>query len=68
MMQGRVKWFSSGKGFGFIEAGGQDYFVHFKEIQTEGFKTLDDGQAVTFEPGTSTKGRIATKVRVEHMI
>ena len=49
-MQGQVKWFDSRKGFGFIELEGQkDIFVHFSEIQSEGYKTLRDGEKVEFE-------------------
>ncbi|HWO98567.1 MAG TPA: cold-shock protein, partial [Bacillus sp. (in: firmicutes)] len=50
MEQGTVKWFNAEKGFGFIEReGGDDVFVHFSAIQTEGFKSLDEGQKVTFD-------------------
>ncbi len=51
MNNGTVKWFNAEKGYGFIadEEGGNDIFVHFSAIQTEGFKTLNEGQKVTFE-------------------
>lgn len=50
-MTGTVKWFNAGKGYGFIsnDEGGEDIFVHFSAIQVEGFKTLQDGQKVSFE-------------------
>ena len=50
METGTVKWFNSDKGFGFITAeNGNDVFVHFSAIQGDGFKTLEEGQAVTFD-------------------
>ncbi|MDR7073099.1 MULTISPECIES: cold-shock protein [Bacillales] len=64
MEQGKVKWFNSEKGFGFIEReGGDDVFVHFSAIQSEGFKTLDEGQEVTFEVEQGQRGPQATNVR-----
>ena len=63
MEQGKVKWFNSEKGFGFIEReGGDDVFVHFSAIQSDGFKTLDEGQEVTFEIEQGQRGLQATNV------
>lgn len=57
VMTGTVKWFDAGKGYGFIsnDAGGEDVFVHFSAIQVDGFKTLKDGQKVTFEVEDDSK-------------
>lgn len=65
MATGTVKWFNEQKGFGFIapEDGGDDVFVHFSNIDSSGFKTLDEGQRVEYEPGQGRKGPEATKVR-----
>ncbi len=61
--EGTVKWFSDQKGFGFIEQeNGSDLFVHFSEIQGDGFKTLAEGQKVSFESAEGPKGPQATKV------
>ena len=63
MAVGTVKWFNESKGYGFIESeDGKDLFVHFSEIQGEGFKTLAEGQSVEFEEGMGQKGPQATKV------
>lgn len=63
-MEGKVKWFNSGKGFGFIHAEQQDYFVHFKNIVSDGFKTLEEGANVTFVPSKGPKGIEAHEVKV----
>jgi CspA family cold shock protein len=62
--KGTVKWFNESKGFGFIvpDDGGADLFVHHSEIQTEGFATLRDGQAVEYTVGEGKKGPCATRV------
>ncbi|ALG68956.1 cold-shock protein [Beggiatoa leptomitoformis] len=58
MQTGTVKWFNESKGFGFLAAddGGKDVFVHFSTIQSSGFKTLKEGQAVQFEAQMGPKG------------
>ena len=63
MEQGTVKWFNADKGFGFIEREGDSYvFVHFSAIQGEGFKTLEEGQNVTFEIEDGERGPQAANV------
>ena len=63
MYQGKVKWFSNDKGYGFIEADdGEDVFVHFTGIVSEGFKTLDEGQSVSFEIIEGNRGPQAANV------
>ena len=64
MANGTVKWFNDQKGFGFIaqDDGGPDVFVHFSAIQAEGFKTLAEGQAVTFDIVDGQKGPQASNV------
>lgn len=63
MGTGTVKWFNSGKGYGFItnDDGSGDLFVHFSAINSEGFKTLEEGQKVTFD--TEADNRDASKLR-----
>lgn len=64
MLKGTVKWFNEKKGFGFITTEeGNDVFVHFSAIQTEGFKTLQEGQEVTLEVVNGEKGEQAANVR-----
>ncbi len=63
MPTGRVKWFNAGKGYGFLEQdGGEDVFVHFSAIESEGFKTLTAGQEVNFEIVQGAKGKQAANV------
>ncbi|MGO4307395.1 MULTISPECIES: cold-shock protein [unclassified Cupriavidus] len=64
METGTVKWFNDSKGFGFItpDAGGEDLFAHFSEIQGSGFKSLQEGQKVRFVVGVGQKGPAATKI------
>ena len=60
---GKIKWFNEKKGFGFIEhEGGKDVFVHFSAIQGDGFKTLNEGQEVSFEIVSGAKGEQAANV------
>ena len=66
MNEGTVKWFDAKKGYGFVaDSTSTDtyYFVHFSEIQIDGFKTLEEGQKVTFEIGEGTKGPVAKNVK-----
>ena len=64
-MKGTVKWFSAEKGYGFIEKeDGGDVFVHFSAIQSDGFKTLNEGQQVEFDVVSGTRGDQAANVRV----
>lgn len=63
--QGTVKWFNAAKGYGFIQRqSGEDVFVHFSAIQSEGYRSLDEGQTVEFEVTTGPKGLQAEKVTV----
>lgn len=63
MYQGKVKWFSNEKGYGFIEAeDGEDVFVHFTGIVSDGFKTLDEGELVSFEITDGNRGPQAANV------
>ncbi|MBA3581081.1 MAG: cold shock domain-containing protein [Gammaproteobacteria bacterium] len=67
---GIVKWFNNAKGFGFIEPqeGGEDIFVHFSAIQSEGYRTLARGQAVTYDVERGPKGLQASKVAIDGQI
>lgn len=64
MATGTVKWFNESKGFGFIaqDDGGKDVFVHFSAIQGDGFRTLKEGQAVSFDVESGPKGPQASNV------
>ncbi|RUR33231.1 cold-shock protein [Vreelandella nanhaiensis] len=66
MATGTVKWFNDTKGFGFIspEVSGDDLFAHFSEIQAEGFKSLQDGQKVSFDVTQGQKGLQASNIKV----
>ena len=65
MLQGKVKWFSDAKGYGFIEvAGRKDIFVHYSAIQKEGYKTLAEGQVVEVEVEEGLKGPQAASVTI----
>lgn len=65
MATGTVKWFNDSKGFGFItpDGGGEDLFAHFSAIQGSGFKTLKEGQKVTFDVATGPKGLQAANIQ-----
>jgi len=62
--RGKVKWFNASKGFGFItpDGGGQDLFVHYSEVKTQGYASLDENQTVEFSVGQGKKGPCATNV------
>lgn len=66
MATGSVKWFNDSKGFGFItpEGGGEDLFAHFSAIQSQGFKTLAEGQRVSFGITTGPKGKQASNIQI----
>jgi cold shock protein len=64
MAEGTVKWFNASKGYGFIEAdSGKDIFVHHSAIEGEGFKTLEEGQRVSFDEEKGAKGPAAVRVK-----
>ena len=65
MCTGKVKWFNAEKGYGFITSDeGKDIFVHYSSIQADGFRTLDEGQKVTYEVVESDRGQQASNVTV----
>lgn len=67
MAQGTVKWFSNEKGYGFIsQEGGDDLFVHHSEIKMQGYRTLNEGERVTFEVGEGKNGK-PQAINVERM-
>ena len=67
MATGTVKWFNDSKGFGFItpDQGGEDLFAHFSAIASSGFKTLAEGQKVSFDVTTGPKGQQASNIKPE---
>jgi CspA family cold shock protein len=65
MMNGTVKWFNSDKGFGFITGeDGKDVFAHFSQINSDGYRTLDEGQAVSYEVAQGPKGPQAENITI----
>lgn len=66
MATGSVKWFNDAKGFGFItpDGGGEDLFAHFSAIQSPGFKSLAEGQKVSFDVTTGPKGKQASNIQI----
>mgnify|MGYP001201949773 FL=1 len=66
MINGKVKWFDGKKGYGFVSdtaSGEKDYFVHFSDIQGDNYRTLEEGQKITFEIGEGPKGPVAKNVK-----
>ena len=63
-INGKVKWFNGSKGFGFIEANGKDYFLHYSAIWGNGFKTVTEGAAVSFTANKEPKGLQAENVEL----
>lgn len=67
MQNGIVKWFNDQKGFGFVASHGKDFFIHFKEIQADGFKSLKEGDKVKFTPEQSPKGPVCKNLSLGHL-
>ena len=67
MATGTVKWFNDAKGFGFVtpDDGGEDLFAHFSAIQSAGFKSLKEGQKVSFEVTQGQKGKQASNIKID---
>ena len=63
-LTGKVKWFNNKKGYGFIEHNDEDVFVHYRQIQVEGFRTLREGQEVEYEINRGPKGLQAAEVKL----
>ena len=68
MATGTVKWFNDEKGFGFVspDGGGEDLFAHFSAINTSGFKSLKEGQKISFEVAMGPKGKQASNIQIVH--
>lgn len=66
MATGTVKWFNDEKGFGFVspDGGGEDLFAHFSAINTSGFKSLKEGQKISFEVAMGPKGKQASNIQI----
>jgi cold shock protein len=64
MKQGVVRWFDSKKGYGFIDVAGVDYFAHYKDIEMEGYKDLQEGQKVTFREKPTPRGLAAVDIKI----
>lgn len=65
MIKGKVKWFNDQKGFGFVEADGKDYFIHYKEINMQGFKSIKESDNVSFVADNSPKGLVARQLVID---
>lgn len=63
-LTGKVKWFNNKKGYGFIEHNDEDVFVHYRQVQVDGFRTLREGQEVEYEVNRGPKGLQAAEVKI----